>query len=147
MGNIVMCWLSVQNCTKIGSLWLILTKIIYYKLLPPDVRFWDLNRHNSISCWGSLQRSPRPPSWWRGVSLPSPRTSLSAAHCDCSHAFFFPNLVMSATLQCCGVVSMLLKHSCCHCYCVYAYVLKCFNKLRCSNKQIPCLQKLRISVT
>ena len=30
MGNIVMCWLSVVNCTKIGPFWLILTKIIYY---------------------------------------------------------------------------------------------------------------------
>ena len=25
-------------------------------------------------CWGSLQRSPRPPSWWEGPRCPSPRT-------------------------------------------------------------------------
>ena len=26
--------------------------------------------------WGSLQRSPRPPSWWEGAGCPSPKTPL-----------------------------------------------------------------------
>ena len=60
----------MEKCTKFGQL--VLSKIIEILLQLPDfkakmhpIRFWLGLR--SRPCWGSLQRSPRSPSWICGA--------------------------------------------------------------------------------
>jgi len=53
--------------------------------------------------WGSLQRSPRPASWWGGDCCPCPPLSTLQASTPLFSRTFFPNLGMSASFYCSNI--------------------------------------------
>ena len=66
----------IQLDGRLHEIWSVHSQENYWKLLPPDVIFWGENAPNSISAGalpqtplGSLQRSPRSPSWNLGGLL------------------------------------------------------------------------------